>query len=106
MQTYPLTHPNSSHAHRFWNPLLHWIQNSVRQLWRRDKPTDTIQVWSSQDPQGNTYWNAYDPRTDRQLLVTSQEELIDWIEQAEPMPSQTVANPFPYPLSNRCSPHL
>ncbi len=110
MQTYKLTHPNSSHSHRFGPQLMHWIQNSTRQLWQRVKPTQAIQVWSSQDPQGNTYWNGYDPRTNRQILVTSQEELIDWIEQAEPMSQlrsgQPVEKPFLYPLSNRFSPHL
>ncbi len=107
MQTYKLTHSSSGSDHSL-APLMARIRDLGRHLWERLSSTDQIRVWQSQDRQGQTYWNAYDPATNRQVTVTSQEELIAWIERSEPMgeiwPSQTAASTFLYPLSNRFPP--
>ena len=38
-----------------------------------------LQVWQTSD-HGNTWWNAYDPATDRSISHASETEMRVWIE--------------------------
>lgn len=40
-----------------------------------------LQVWQTTDRQGNTWWNAYDPKTERSTCLASEAEMRIWIEQ-------------------------
>ena len=39
-----------------------------------------LQVWQTSDRFGNTWWNAYDPATDRSTSHASEAEIRVWIE--------------------------
>lgn len=40
-----------------------------------------LQVWKTTDRHGHTYWQAYDPATDRSTSLGSEAEMRMWIEQ-------------------------
>lgn len=109
MQTYSLSHHTPSPFHRFLTQLGRQLRSLIKQV-REQLTPDTIRIWQSRDHRGNLYWNAYDPQSGRKVTVTCQEDLIAWLEHAEPLGEIEMSSwgqsPFPYPLSNRFSPHL
>ena len=40
-----------------------------------------LQVWQKKDRNGNTYWQAFDPKTRRSTSLNSEAEMQIWIEQ-------------------------
>jgi len=40
-----------------------------------------VQVWQKTDRYGNTYWQAYDPKTGKSTSLGSEAEMRIWIEQ-------------------------
>lgn len=41
-----------------------------------------LQVWQKVDRFGNSYWQAYDPKTDDFTLLGTEAEMRMWIEQS------------------------
>lgn len=40
-----------------------------------------LRVWQTTDRQGTTWWNVYDPVTQRSVRLISEAEVLTWIEQ-------------------------
>lgn len=40
-----------------------------------------LQVWRKTDRHGNSYWQAFDPKTSRSTSLNSEAEMRIWIEQ-------------------------
>lgn len=59
-------------------------KTSLQSLWRKVlvymTTTDEPKVWKTQTRQGDTLWNAYDPRTGRSTSKASADELRAWLE--------------------------
>lgn len=52
------------------------VNKSIRSAFR-----DEIKVWKKSDWHGNTWWQVYDPLTNRSASLGSELEVMMWIEQ-------------------------
>lgn len=102
-------HSSASRSGQSITRLVRFVQAWAQQWWEKLNSPATLQIWQFQDQHGVTYWSAYDPVSGRCTTVTSEADLVAWIERSEPMgevwPSQTAANPFLYPLAGPFPPH-
>ncbi len=42
---------------------------------------DELQIWQERDRFGNTWWYAFDPKSNRSLVFSTEEEARIWLEQ-------------------------
>ncbi|WP_236738926.1 hypothetical protein [Chroogloeocystis siderophila] len=50
-------------------------------LFRYLTSRNDVQVWQKKDRHGRSYWQAYDPLTDKKISLASEAEMRIWIEQ-------------------------
>jgi hypothetical protein len=58
-----------------------WVKNLWQQMTQLINDATALQVWQSNDQQGNRWWFAYDPTTGRSTCTDSESEMRIWIEQ-------------------------
>ncbi len=58
-----------------------WVKNLWQQMTQSINDATALQVWQSDDQQGNRWWFAYDPTTGRSTCTDSESEMRIWIEQ-------------------------
>jgi hypothetical protein len=70
--------------HQPTQPKQNW-KTELNELWKRAiayfAASDEPHVWQSQNQQGETVWNAHDPRTGRSVNDLSASELRVWLEE-------------------------
>ncbi|MBD2449364.1 hypothetical protein H6G76_19800 [Nostoc sp. FACHB-152] len=63
-----------------------YIKKILLDIWKKLRQAlladpNELKVWKKVDRQGNKYWCAYDPKTDKSFASGSEAELRIWIEQ-------------------------
>ena len=53
-----------------WESTLQWLTNK----------NDEVRVWEKTDQSGNAYWYVYNPKNGRSAHLSSETEVIGWIE--------------------------
>ena len=55
---------------KLWEGMLQWLASQ----------NDEVRVWEKIDRSGNAYWYVYNPKNGRSAHLTSETEVIGWIE--------------------------
>lgn len=66
---------------RILSRVIQWTRQGLYRLITSLTAEDQIKIWTASDRLGHTYWNAYDPISDRFLSHASETELRLWLEQ-------------------------
>jgi len=65
-------------------PVFRFRLHSIWQLLRKYLiASSELQVWSTCDRQGNIWWSAYNPITQRSIYHVSEEQILAWIERRD-----------------------
>jgi hypothetical protein len=56
------------------------LQKFGQKLYKLLVGSNELQVWSTTDRAGQTYWHAHDPLTNKSIVCRSEAEMVEWIE--------------------------
>ena len=67
------------------NTVTNSITDTIKKLWEGmlqwlGSQNDEVRVWEKIDRSGNAYWYVYNPKNGRSAHLTSETEVIGWIE--------------------------
>lgn len=61
------------------------FHSKLEKIWqflvRHLRELPELRVWHTCDDEGNIWWNAYDPTTNRSIYSITEEQMRVWIEQ-------------------------
>lgn len=62
-------------------PALSWFTRIWQMLINAMAPSGEPKIWKTIDDGGNLWWNVYDPLTAHMFYMSSEDEVMSWLDQ-------------------------